>query len=498
MKRSANNNNRPPTSPPLRSPPAGAAGRTVHQEHPSAPEDQSVASPSAASVSSSRSRAGLSLHMQKQLARDIEAAGGIKVFIGKGEHKLCELLNKREELYGKRADPIRSIIGKKVCRWQLLENQGQHVEKVLNRFKISSYFMQQAEARDKLKTTIKKQQQKTNAKRKNLGENSSFASSSSSGSSSDSSSSSSNTTIGKKVAASAQKLPPVEDFPPLFIEAPTAKTTAIEAKQSTPKPKNLSIQSFPPPPAEANMNPAASPRSPGIPLPRDTGEGFANCCHFFLFMHASPISFYCFAALITVNIDRPEANREAFVFPLKQIDGVKLGADYCGCYIMIPMDVRFVLDDQTVEHYKARLFANNQVLLTVPSWDYSPLYNRDEIVNEVDANVTDAMDDARHAHEENKSTRRWKHLLLEFPGGHELSSKLIYDLAGEDEELDLEIVPFHCSHPSAPNVFNTHHCAAWKVARSDVRASKRGKVEHEENKSKAASLLAKMMKTSPS
>jgi hypothetical protein len=198
-----------------------------------------------------------------------------------------------------------------------------------------------------------------------------------------------------------------------------------------------------------------------------------------------------------VNIDRPEANREVFVFPLKNIDGVKSGTDCHGCCIVILMDVRFVLDDQTVKHYKARLFANNQVLLTVPSWDDSPLYNQDETVNQVDSNVTDAMDDARHAHEKNKATRRcWNHLLLEFPAGHELSSKLIYEDAGDDEELEFEIVPFHCSHAPAPTVFNTHHCAAWMVARSDVRASKRGKVEHKENKSKAASLLANLMKTS--
>jgi hypothetical protein len=282
-KRPHNNNNRPPTSPPLRSPP-GAVGRTVHQEHPSAPEDQSVASPSVTSISSSRSRAGLSLHIQKQLARDIEAAGGIKVFAGK-EHKLCELLNNREELYGRRADPIRTAISKKVYRWQILENDGRYVEKVLNRFKISSYAIQQAQDREKLKKTIKKQQKQTNVKRKNLCENSSFASSSSSGSSSDSRSSSSSS-IGKKVAASAQKLPSVEDFPPHFIDAPTSKTTAIEAKQTTPKPKNLSIESFPPPPIEAKKNMNASPRSPGIPLPRDTGKGFTNCCHFFLFSHA--------------------------------------------------------------------------------------------------------------------------------------------------------------------------------------------------------------------
>jgi hypothetical protein len=73
---------------------------------------------------------------------------------------------------------------------------------------------------------------------------------------------------------------------------------------------------------------------------------------------------------------------------------------------------------------------------------------------------------------------------------------LIHEDAGDDEELELEIVPFHYSHPSAPKVFNTHHYTVWKVARSDVRASKRGKVEHKENKSKVASLLDSLMKTS--
>jgi hypothetical protein len=60
-----------------------------------------------------------------------------------------------------------------------------------------------------------------------------------------------------------------------------------------------------------------------------------------------------------VNIDRPEANREAFVIPLKEIDGVKRGTSYYGYYIMIPMDVRLILDDKTVEHYKAWLLADH-------------------------------------------------------------------------------------------------------------------------------------------
>jgi hypothetical protein len=258
------NNNRPPISSPLRSPRASAIRRT-------APEDQSVASPSVTSVSSSRSRAKLSLSIQKQLAIDIEAAGGIKIFEG-SDHKLYELLTNREELYGKRGDPIRTAISKKVYRWQLLERKGEYVEKVCNRLKISSYAILQAEERDRLKATIKNQQRRTNTKRRNQCESSSlFGSSSSSGSSSDSSSSS----ISSKVLASAQKLPPVEDFPPRFIEATTSK-------QRRPKPK-LSIESILPP-VEANMN---TPKSPTIPLPRDTGKyRFADCCLFFLLVLA--------------------------------------------------------------------------------------------------------------------------------------------------------------------------------------------------------------------
>jgi hypothetical protein len=186
---------------------------------------------------------------------------------------------------------------------------------------------------------------------------------------------------------------------------------------------------------------------------------------------------------------------KSWFFSLKEIGGVKQGTSYYGYYIMILMDVRFILDDQMVDHYKARLFASHQVLLMVPAWHYSPLYNRDEIlVDKVDANVTDAMDDARHNYEENKASRKWKHLLLEFPSGHELSSKSIYAEAGDDKELTLELVTFVYSHSSASTSYNTIHYAAWKVARSDVRASKRGKVEQRENKSKAASLLAGLMK----
>ena len=197
--------------------------------------------------------------------------------------------------------------------------------------------------------------------------------------------------------------------------------------------------------------------------------------------------------LITVNTDRPECNREVLVFPLQDIKGVKVGSHYFGYYIMFPMDIRYVLDNETIEHYKARVFSANRVLLSVPAWPYSPLYNRDEIAGKVTDVVNNAMDDARHSFEENKTSRMWKHLILEFPSEQNLAGKEIYQDAGEDEELELEFVPFVYTHTKFPSGrSNTLHYAAWKVCRTDIRPTKRGKVDQKENKSKGASLLEAM------
>jgi hypothetical protein len=70
------------------------------------------------------------------------------------------------------------------------------------------------------------------------------------------------------------------------------------------------------------------------------------------------------------------------------------------------------------------------------------------------------MDDACHEFEENKASCCWKHLLLEFPAGHMISGKDIYEDAGDDEELELELIPILYSHLSLANAQNTVHYAA--------------------------------------
>ena len=42
------------------------------------------------------------------------------------------------------------------------------------------------------------------------------------------------------------------------------------------------------------------------------------------------------------------------------------------------MDSRFIYDDPETEHYKARVFTSNTILLSAPAFEYATLNDRDE------------------------------------------------------------------------------------------------------------------------
>lgn len=249
------------------------------------------------------------------------------------------------------------------------------------------------------------------------------------------------------------------------------------------------------PPATVTMSnrKASSPRNDGIPVPFGSGKfKFYLCLFGILFCYefcTNPFLFFV-AVHIKVNITRPELNREVLIFPIVDIEGDKHQV-YQGYYLMIPMDARFVLDDPSKDYYKARIFSDKSILIQIPAWHYGILNNRDEIAAHVAENVTNAMDDARHAYVEAKDAREWKYLCLEFPDGHELSTKEIVSAEGDDEELlTLEIVPVTYKNPLDKKRDRTDYWAAWKVARTDIKAQKRGKVQTKKNVSQAASLLS--------
>jgi hypothetical protein len=83
--------------------------------------------------------------------------------------------------------------------------------------------------------------------------------------------------------------------------------------------------------------------------------------------------------MIHVNIDQPSRTLGG---------GVKTGTHYYGYYIVIPKDIHYILDDQSVKYYKAPVFTDNQVLLSSSGLAIFTFYNRDEMLDKIDPKVT--------------------------------------------------------------------------------------------------------------
>ena len=113
----------------------------------------------------------------------------------------------------------------------------------------------------------------------------------------------------------------------------------------------------------------------------------------------------------------------------------------------------------------------------------------------METNVIEAMDGTNNEYANNaadiKEARKWKHLYLKFPSGLHLSAKHIYLGAGEEEKLELEMIPITVKHPCLAGTYVTMY-GAWKVARLDVKGRKKGKTEKKQDKSDAALLLEKL------
>jgi hypothetical protein len=120
--------------------------------------------------------------------------------------------------------------------------------------------------------------------------------------------------------------------------------------------------------------------------------------------------------------------------------------------------------------------------------------NRDKTALHVDECVTNAMDNARHQYFADFEQRQWKHFYFVFPDNHELSAKDICMDAGEDNKLDIEIIPIKTAHLTEKGTMDLQHWAAWKVTRVDISPVKRGKIELTK-KSKAAALAEKLYAT---
>lgn len=388
---------------------------------------------------SSTKRQRLPLYLLKQLLVDIQQAGGIHCFHLKSNQALSEILNKRPDLYGSRGQPIRDRIRKKVHHWRTkfnhsesswLEVLAQHQVVAKPSSKTAPVQPVQTEALDDAQDE-------------------------------------------QKPAARKSK----------EASEPTTKETITQSQPRVPQ--KLAV-----PLADSDLDMSSSPSK--NPRPLDTGKSLTLPRHCRLVVSMS-LTLSFLSDVIPVNINRPEDNREVSIYKAEGLTGVKdVNAHFQGYWIVMKYDPRFYADDANVEWYKARVYSSNQVLITLPSFDYSQMHCRDQIVSsKCPQSCTDAIDNGRLGYAKEEKIRQWKYLLLDFPDSHVLSSSEVYSEAGEDEELDFELFPVSSVHPKIPKVSFTDYYIAFRVARTDVAAYKKGKLETQKSKtSKGAAKLA--------
>lgn len=197
-----------------------------------------------------------------------------------------------------------------------------------------------------------------------------------------------------------------------------------------------------------------------------------------------------------VDIENPENNREFIVYDLGQkLNGVGAyrSREYFGYMICLEADVRWVYDDQKTMFWQAKVHSSNAVLVKAPAWDYDHMNGRDALAGRLSQPEVDAIDNAHDeyvsAPESVKNDRFFKYYLLTFPSRYQLTSKPIYDEAGEDQKLPWKLVPILKRH-SKMSKDGLRHFMCWNVAREDVKSRKTGKSDLGEKQSELAQTLA--------
>jgi hypothetical protein len=187
-------------------------------------------------TSSSSARPGIPFFVQKQLAHDIEASGGINAFKKGNEHALAALCNKTPDVYGKRADKLREQLRKKVNRWSALARDGLYTDKVLNKFGVKSWATLSAERRQLGK---KNQSAATWNELLPSSDSSSESSGSDSEESRESSSSDKSVKTDKTPSTRQKRTEEVESYPPSIVQTRTEVKMSVRSP-SNPLPRNTS------------------------------------------------------------------------------------------------------------------------------------------------------------------------------------------------------------------------------------------------------------------
>lgn len=401
-------------------------------------EDDSASLKSTAASDTSQvsegSRSNLKPYLLSILLRDVISAGGIDRFHLVSSQALATLCDKRPEIYGPRGSKLRERIRKKIFRWKLLQSKSEDKWLALL-------------VKHNISVKPRKAQQEVAAE-----------------------------PTGK------DDRKPVLVVSPVFSTFPSQIPTVI----------NTSISAVTKMAFSENTRKCSSPCFLSLPSGNVT-------------LHAH----LCIPEVIAANPDRPECNGPFLLYRVPDFSGAEAGTEHKGFYMILPIDMRYVDIDDEINWFGGNVSGSQHLLFRVPSFPY-PLYpwlkNGDGfykcIQEQVPFSVQKAMNDAHSPFDPSFETtetamtvsRQWKYILMDFSSVKdvgELSSKVLFDGAGEKELLDYDLIKIPVLWDSATSkATHWEYMLGFKVGSIDGGKSGRKVARKGAQKSRLANKLA--------
>jgi hypothetical protein len=194
---------------------------------------------------------------------------------------------------------------------------------------------------------------------------------------------------------------------------------------------------------------------------------------------------------IIVNLTHPEKNEGILVYPVRDIPGIDNNSYYEGFYVMLRYDPEWVMEDETKPILEATLKEKNEIQINIPQGSYEALRRPKHFKGKVPDRVHTAMEHRKVSKmkaQKDGAAKSYTSVILDFGEDVELSSKLIFKDAGDEEALD----PSYFSVPTeCKDLGHTadEWWACWEVARSDLAPLLQGDIVDKTNASKASAKM---------
>jgi hypothetical protein len=197
---------------------------------------------------------------------------------------------------------------------------------------------------------------------------------------------------------------------------------------------------------------------------------------------------------IMVNTEVPWKNGPFIITPMKDIEGTDGKSYFNGFSIFLKINPLWMTgSNHEEEYFEARVLHDKHgksvVLLKAPVADFVILNETEKFQDQTTfpSRLSNALfnmqNDYAEQREENSGRDLFQLFALQFPHEYELSSSVINEDAGINEELAFSIdqVANDCTHPGI-EFTNKDTWVVWEVARVDVRAEKKTKREKKQSK----------------